>query len=634
MKKRTKKADRQQQNQQKQKQSRNQARYRERNDIVYSEANRDDLIRHQMRVGHAPYWIAVLNGSAPAIVLPVGEVDKDELERCRHLVSEMHGEAAPEEPYYEEFDQFLTPYQLDALGHTKPVIMMAYVERQFDTKLQRQNSLLQSRVRDAIEFGISQGIQYIGRLWLSIEEGKHGTADAASTCAVFLFSEVWAPQYTGEEAEWWSGYVEDLKGAGSLQERAQHFVEPAQTHELIKAEISTIRGVSSTTNIERRFWHTIILGLINCKDHDGPQATAHRRISGSLQTTKPVDRADILEFMGVTRAPVALIDLMTLAYFEMPDAYRLFPTFHFHAPDFEALAVLGALTRNRSVRVDAKTAARLAKILSYPTPANGLSSEKLPPEVLTPKQFLRHAMARVGSNTWWTHILQSTPDNFGVRHFRRGEDLSLVKADADSLALDDSTGEQVFTSLLRRLMTKFTFRFGEIDHTRTWQYLVPGNIMVVDFERVMESSRGDAGLAALNLVDALAAGIHRGLGLDEFQTMSAQLPGYYREMVRVAAASHTVMQVIAPRLCERRELDLRHYARFLTDREYQMAALRGETTGYRILEILGHNVLTRKQDTLRRQKDLEAEWAAEDRPSSRPLKVGIQDKLDAKLRKE
>lgn len=612
MKKRTKKADRQQQNQQKQRPSRNRARYRERDDAVYREASLDDLVRHQIGVGHTRDWVAVLTGSAPAIVLPLGEVDKDELERCRQLVSEMHGEAAPEEPYYEEFDQYLTPHQLEALGHTKPVIMMAYVERQFDTKLRRKNSLLQSRVRDAIEFGIAQGIQYIGRLWLTPEQGKHATATAASAHAVFLFAEVWAPQYTGEEAEWWSGYVAHLKGAGSLHERADHFVDPAQTHELIKAEISTIRGVSPTTNIERRFWHTVIFGLLNCKDHDGPQATSHRLMSRSLQTTKPVERAHILDFMGVTRAPVNLIDLMTLAYFEMPDAYRLFPTFHFHAPDFEVLAALGALTRNRAVRIDAKSAARLTKILSYPRLAYGLSSDDLLPEVLTPEQFIRHAMARVGSDEWWRHVLESPADNFGVVHFRKGENLGSVEANSDTWALNLSASQQVIPKLLTTLTSSFDVRFGQFEVTRNWRYLVPGNIMFIDLDGMKKSCRNDLGLMVLNLVDALAAGLHQGLRLSEFQVFSPVRPGYYREMVRMAAASKIVMQVLAPRLCERREIDLCYYARFLTDREYQKANLRGETTGCRILEILGYDVVTQRQAALRRQKDLEANWAAED----------------------
>ena len=593
MKKQTDKQKRQTQRQQKKASSKNSARYRKRNDGVYREAHRDDLIRHQIRVGHSPQWIAVLNGTAPGIVLPVGEVDSEALETCRQAVLDMHGEPAPETVHDPEFDQYLSPEQLKTLDQGMPVIMMAYVERQFDTSVKRSNSLLQNRVRDAIEFGIGQSVQYIGRLWLAVEDGKNATAGMASTEALTRFSESWAPQYEGEEADRWSGYVENLKAAGSLHERADHFVNPTIRHDLIKSEIRSITGVNSTVKIERQFWHTTILGLINCKNHDGPQASAHRRISRSYQTEQAVERADALEFMGVRRAPVTLIDLMALAYFEMPDVYRLFPTFHFHFPDFEALAALGALTRGRAVRIDAKTARRMGEILSWPKYA-GVGSDDTVPEVLNAEQFIRHAMTRVGPDDWWMQVLQSPADNFGVRHFRKGESLAPVTRQSGSLGISDHEMKQTLAKLLVPLSSQFALRFGRIDGVRAWHYIVPGNAMFLDFDHIDEYSRGDDGLVVLTLVDALAAGLHHGLGLDEFQTMSSQLPGYYREMVRIAAASHAVMQVFAPRLCERRALDLLYYARFLTDREYETARLHGESTGHRILKVLGVGATARK----------------------------------------
>src|SRR5690554_5435183 len=127
MKKQTNKQKRQTQRQQKKSSSNNSARYRKRDDGVYREAHQDDLIRHQWGVGHSPDWIAVLNGTAPGIVLPVGEVDNDVLESCRQAVLDMHGEPAPETVYDPEFDQYLIPDQLNTLDLGMPVIMMAYV---------------------------------------------------------------------------------------------------------------------------------------------------------------------------------------------------------------------------------------------------------------------------------------------------------------------------------------------------------------------------------------------------------------------------------------------------------------------------------------------------------------------------
>ena len=137
--------------------------YRHRDDTAYVEASRDALLRHLIKVGHSPAWIEVLMGCAPGIVLPTGEVDQHELELCRQAVIELHGKAAPETPYDDELDQYLTPDQRKTLGQGKPVIMMAFLERQLKLGVTRQNTDLQSRVRDAIAFGMAQSLQYIGR---------------------------------------------------------------------------------------------------------------------------------------------------------------------------------------------------------------------------------------------------------------------------------------------------------------------------------------------------------------------------------------------------------------------------------------------------------------------------------------
>lgn len=583
MKKQRNKPNRQREKQQTPKPTKNEARYRSRNDGVYREGHRDDLVRYQIRARQSEDWRAVLAGSEPAIVLPIGQVNSEELERCRHAVIEMHGKPAQEEPYYEEFDQFLTPKQLEALGNSMPVIMMTYVERQFDVTLRREHSSLQNRVRDSIEFGLGQGLQRIGRLWFARHEAETVASTAAAEFAAGRFAQSWKPAHESRSVDDWCEYVLTSARAGNLWERADHFIDPTKSDDFIKAEIRAIRGPAATVDIERQFWQTIVIGLINCKGHDGKQASAQRQISRSFQTGKPVARADVLGFMGVDRVPIQLINVMALAYFDMPDADRLFPTFRFHYPDFEALSVLGALTRGQSVRIDAKTARRLSKSLSNPKPFGVKSSEDNPPQVLTPDEFLRHAMARVGSDKWWSHVLQSSPDNFGVRHVHKGENLGAIEP---GVALDDRACQKLITKLLGELMSAFAFKYGEIDECRIWQYVPLGNVMLIDMERMMKNFHHDVGLILLHLVDALAAGLHQGLGLDDVNAINPQWPGYYREMVRIAAASHAVMRVIAPRLCNRRQLDLHYYARYLTDLEYQTAHAHGETTARRILDVL------------------------------------------------
>ena len=608
MKKQNNKQGRQRQRQPKTP-SKNHARYRKRDDAVYREAHRDDLIRHQIRVGHSPEWIAVLNGTAPAIVLPHEEVDMAELKSCRQAVLDMHGKPAPETPYDEEFDQYLTPQQLDALKHARPVIMMAYVERQFDIKLQRENSLLQNRVRDGIEFGLGQCLLYIGRLWSSsIGDATKMTATAATDRAVRLFANAWKPSDEDAKKDEWHIHVMSLQSAGHLHERAEHFVDPDEADELIKSDVSAVRGSVALTDLERQFWHTTAIGLLNCKGHDGPQASAHRQISRSLQTAEPIAPAHLLDFMGVTRKPVTLVDLMALAFFELPDAHRLFPVFHFHFPDFEALAALGALTRNRSVRIDMKTAARFTKILSYPKPSGRATLEETAPKALTPDQFLRHAMARVGQDAWWTQILQSPADNFGVRHVKVG--VLMPSTEEGALKLENLARTEPFATLLNLVQIRYRLQVETLPENRIWECPASSDVAILDLSRMLQYCGSDSGAIAQTLVELAAAGLCQQFDHADAQTSNPDEPGYYREMVRVAAASLTAMRVLAPDCCKRRELDLRYYARFLTDREYQAMYIYGEITGYIILASLGHDVSAKVLEVTSRHRQLHAAWTA------------------------
>jgi len=566
------------------------ARFRDRDDAAYRQAHRDDVIQHQIDLGHTPAWIAVLTGSAPAIILPVGDVNAEELERCRQAVLDMHEFAAPEEPYYDEFDQYLTPRQLERLRKGYPVIMMAYFERQFDLDKHREHSLLQNRVRDSIEFGLAQALQFIGRLFVSRTAAPVIYAKVSTEQAIELLKG-WIRQHDDEDQQTqWGEYILHLKKVGGLHPRAAHFVDPTSADDLIRADIKAARATVNGRNLERRFWYTVVNSLLATRGHDGKQASAHRKMSNALKLMKKIVRGHWLDFYGVTRPSVSLVDILALAYFEMPDAYRLFPAFHFHFPDMEAAAALGALSRDRLVRVDEKTTARLLRILSFPETKGLESSAELAPEPMTANEFLRHAMDRVGTEEWWKQVLENSPDNFGIRHFRKGHCSQPTQSTDIPRTAAGVCSHPVAKKLLSFAEQRFDLRIGQNALGRIWHYPLVGKLAVLDLERMADYCQDDDNLLIANLVEFTAAGTDDMLGLKGLQTNSPQKVGYYREMVRVAVASETVMSKFETRIPEFRALDLRYYARFLTDREYESCRQAGEATGQLILDFISREL--------------------------------------------
>jgi hypothetical protein len=279
--------------------------YRHRNDKAYIEASRDDLLRHQLKVGHSFAWIEVLGGNAPGIVLPTVPVDEQELDQCRRKVVALHGKAAPETPYDQEFDQFLSPDQLQMITVGKPVIMMCYVERQFDLSIKRQNTDLQNRVRDGISFGMAQSLQYLGRYMADPSVSLTKTVDGVVRDAAELISDDWWPQAGRVKAkEPPAKYrkmrkrpgakkgsfptlesrqikpsdqrfdpLMELHRAGVLSDRRALFMMPDAFDKLVKEDVLAAGKSDDTRNLERQFWYSVASGLLRCNLRDGEQVT-------------------------------------------------------------------------------------------------------------------------------------------------------------------------------------------------------------------------------------------------------------------------------------------------------------------------------------------------------------------------
>lgn len=615
--------------------------YRHRDDEAYVEASRDDLLRHQLKVGHSPAWIEVLSGSAPGLILPTGDVDKQELERCRLAIIELHGKAAPETPYDEEFNQYLTPVQLQALKLGKPIIMMCYVERQFELSIKRKNTDLQNRVRDGISFGMAQALQYLGRYMAEPDVSLTKTVDGVVRDAAALMSVEWWPQAGRLKAKKPSkklpappvessaptmkeGQIRLLKErflplmelhrTGVLSDCRALFMKPDAAEKMIKEDVLAAKKSDDARDLEKQFWYSVAAGLLRCNLYDGEQASAQRPISEALKTMKPVARADQMQFLGVNKSQVSPADLVALAYFKLPDAYRVFPVHHFYFPDFEAAAALGELSRHQVARIDIRTAERLAKLLELPTPApKPVSREQVPP-TFTDEQFLRYAMARIGSDAWWTDVLKATPDNFGVRYIWRGMDANPPEVDFHArLYWETISMIEPLGSLLQKVNRGYIVQFRKLTDGRIWTCppAPPGaKIAILDMHCLADYCGNDPSAWAEVLIALLALRLRIEGDKRYEQTITPLLPGYYLTLTRIASASLVFMRIYFPERCIRSELDLEYYSRFLTNREFDRMTCEGELTGYSILTALGHQKPNEMVALARKLEELAPEFVS------------------------
>lgn len=606
--------------------------YRHRNDKAYLEASRDDLLRHQLKLGHSFDWIEVLSGDGPGIVLPNGPVNQEELDRCRLAVLGLHGKAAPETPYDEEFNQYLSFKQLQMLEVGKPVIMMCYVERLFDLSIKRQNTDLQNRVRDSISFGIAQALQYLGRYLAEPDVSLTKTVDGVVRDAAGLLSDKWWPKagrlkekkpkeahkkipkhkrkknrpmpltergapLTEDERqiklsnERFSPLME-LHRTGVLKDLRVLFMKPDTFEKLIKEDVLAAKQSTDAGNLERRFWYSVAAGLLRCNLHDSEQASAQRPISEALQNKKPVPRSEQMQFLGVNKTHISLADLAALAFFRLPDAHRLFPVHQFYFPDFEAAATLGELSRHQAARIDSKTANRLTKLLAQPIPAAIKVSRAEVPPTFTHEQFLRYAMARVGSDVWWAQVLKVTPDNFGVRYIWKGMDAS-AEGDSHPHLYWENIGEvEPLGRLQQEIKRGYIVQFRKPLGSRIWECprTPPGaHVAILDRSRLAEYCSKDPGAWAEVLIALLALPIRIEGDSRYEQTVTPLLPGYYLALTRVASATLVFMRAYFPARCVRSELDLQYYSRYLTKWEFDMMRYQGELTGNAILMKLGHD---------------------------------------------
>jgi hypothetical protein len=514
----------------------------------------------------------------------------------------------PQTPYDPEMDQYLGPQQLDDLKRGLPVVVSPFLERQLRLDVQRKNTALQHRVRTSLTFGISTTLEILGRLQASRRSATEMTKETAVDKALLFISPNNMLALTGilgGKSKFGTKYsntdavIEKLKKIqvrGSLAENQDHYGGPEGTRTHILDEIEAVKQADAlpenapmrATNAAIRFHRQVATGLIRCWEHDGQHTTAHRDWSRARQTNEPVRHGIRWTFMGPARVPIDLVDLMSLALFDLPDAYRAFQVHGAKRAYVEAAAALGSLFRGNLTRVDLDVAYLLQQIWLRQSTLGSTEAARFEP--VTPDQFLWYAMMRVGKPQWWAGAIYSVRSPTGAMHLLRGHahQPACLRNDKrfDELARSVRSNETIHQLAKLCKEAGYLLAVAKIELSLlTWRF-TSDSTCILDLASIARFEDQAVARAVEYAIEATAEVLLKVIASNA-QTVDRLVPGYYRTWAIVSTASSAVLSDLAPDRCEEKAVDLQYFRTFLTDAEFKACDFTGKMIGDEIRRGLG-----------------------------------------------
>lgn len=565
---------------------------RDLSDRAYVEAHRDDLLRHYIEVGHSKAWISVLMGELPGILLPRGYVDSDELATLRTQVRRDFILEAPEEVCPDELAQWLSDDQLHALSIGKPVLFTQLVERHLRPAEPRANTNLVSRYRNSAEFGIALSLFYVGLLLP--EEQKTVTEEGAVNFAIEHFREKapfsgWLRRHKNPVQ-----FLKNRHKDGKRADRISNYYGVKNVNDEVRARVRDARQSKATRLAELRFWLTILSAVLKTLPQPDEQVVSHNLLSRAARALLPFPRPEWLNFRGDYRAAVDAVDLVALAYLDLPDVARIFPNKAVSAPRFRASAALGRLSRGLLTRLTAEDIDLLVRLENAESAASTTSRRVLASftQQMSVDEFLCHAKYQIADDVWWSRASVQPLDQELALHLRRDDPVPIS-------AVDESAGHnkaevQFLNDPIRVLLAQFiadceyTIQDRELAAGRLFATTRKGKVHLAVLDvRAHRKFRDQQYARMVESLVALAVTCTRAdFDPGRLQAEDQSKPGFSREQVRIASALKIVLAKRQPEIMERLDSNIAYYSSALTDRERDACRWAGEFTGELILEFL------------------------------------------------
>lgn len=559
-------------------------------DRAYVEAHRDELLKHYIAVGHSKAWISVLMGERPGILLPRLQVDRDELTKLRDLVKQYFILEAPEAVFPDEIARWLSDDQLHALSAGKPILFTQLVERHLRPAEPRANTNLVSRYRNSEEFGIAQSLFYIGLL--THGDPKNVTEEGAVDSAIAKIRE------KRPFAGWLRGhpvnYLKNRHKDGKRADRIRNYYGGKNVNEEVRRRVREARRSEAARIAELRFWLTVLSAVLKTSPQPDQQVVSHNILSRAARALLEFPRREWLNFRGDRRGAVDEVDLLALAYLDLPDVARIFPNKAVSAPRFRASAALGRLSRGCLARLTAEDRIQLVELgnpAHHASPSGYHVSASLPPP-MTADEFLLHAKRQTADDLWWLQALAQPFDQELAVHLRR--DVPLLVPDLGEDAAFNGAEAEFQDDPLFRILAQFLAEHGYTLKDGTFHTGYLYGIRQIDGDRLaildVRAHRRFGAQQNYRLVEslvALAATCTRAnIGPGQLQAEDKSKPGFWREQVRIAVALKTVLAKRQPEILERLDTNIESYNSALTDLERDVCYSAGEFTGALIGEFV------------------------------------------------
>lgn len=574
---------------------------RNKSDRAQVEAHRDELLKHYLATGHSKAWLRVLTGEQPGIILPTGDVDQNELAKCRSTIGKYFAIKAPEAVFNEDLASWLSDSQLADLAAGKPAILTHVVERQLAPAVPRSNTSLVSRYRDSAEFGVAQALFYIGLLTKSSANAANTDEAGAVLWAAGELVKQWLPKSIRMKKSGSYKYLLHMHKEGKRDELRSQYLDPRAAKVQVLDYVALAHRSESSRVAELRFWRTVLFGILRTVDHPAQQASSQSLLSRALRGLARFSRTEWLTYRGDLRGPVGVDELVALAYLGLPDIERMFPIHAASAPRFKVAAALGELSRGRMARLDIADLMIIAELMNTNTEhpaAASAATTNASPIPMSADEFLQHSVRRAGDEAWWQGALALPLDGNSALHLSKQVAYRYSNGGQSIDHKGFNAVELEFASAdLRRILCQFAANEGytvidrPLDGQNLSGILPIGTEMAAILDVVGHRRFGDEqGDRLLESLVQLAAGSTRAfLGLENAQAEYPLRPGYWREKVRANVATQVVLGTRIPKCKERLNCDLSLYARYLTDHEFGVCAARGELTGSIIAEYIKKN---------------------------------------------
>jgi hypothetical protein len=548
------------------------------NDNAYRSTNFSDLVASWDK---APTRAKeVLLGLRLSIIMPEGDCKEEAFEACRTLAA-IASPFQPVELARAEVEDYLTAQEKLGLDKGHPVLFHHLVDRQRIPAGRGRPRLTDrlNRLADARQFMIAQALHHLGHL--IAKERLSGARQAFDRSAERVIEDWWPHGLAGRNTPdaLYDKLLATMDAGNHASVYGKFLVPGTQAIDQVLEVYRNFDFAKDAVEKATTYWLTVLRAGLLIEEVAQAQLNAHIRLSKTPQGDD-YEPSDIVDFIRADGSKPSLDDLLPVAYYGVPDLGHIARWTSGLHNIYESAAAVGEIARGQRARVSHWQAALLLSAFDetqHPDPSISVG----PTRYLSAFAFLRAAMTRARDASWWQSVLTSARvDNYGVRHIALSDEPGLSAA--EFIERQDGSGSPEISPIVEVLI-QATVRAGlgpigelnEAGNLRLFGSVEGGGMW---FNRRQHGRFGSDNLFWLE--DSIAQCVSQ-MMLEIIEDRPLHLgrttsPHCFSDHIAVAQASYELLKFLDRTPLPHHEIDLKAYARWLSDAETAAAKQRGQ----------------------------------------------------------